>query len=211
MPADVDKPRLGVGTTLLLLLPLPVLALGLYLVIGGYFVDNLKELREQTPIAAFEFDLSQPSEVTVAVLHEHSTPFGVVLKLKMDPPVATQGELDELLAGLSGEVVVKDAAGVVVDTQPLGELGYPLADGEIGFAQFLRLQYREGRYTVTIQVDSGAPALADADYTIESFNSIGYYPLLYEAVGRFGLMVLAVGGLPFACGVVGLVRHRRAK
>lgn len=205
MPTASEKPRVSIVKVLVLLFSLPVMALGGFIAATGFLTDGTKDLREHTPIPKTVVDLSKPGTVSVPVDHKHSTPFGVVLTVRTDRPIQTQAQLDEMLAGLAGNIIVNDASGAVWETVDFPYIEYPLEESEIGFAQIVR-STPKGAYTARITINEGAPAMSGVEHSIVSYNSVGYFPMMFEAVGRFGLMVLIVGLLPFLCILPGLLK-----
>lgn len=138
-------------------------------------------------------DLSQPGETTVSFHQTCSISHGEALYIDCELDDESVQHTEELFKDLSGNIVIKDFEGNVIESGKINDKSVQYWDGKIMLTAIA--PFRKGDYLATIQVDSGASALAEKQQTIYAE---------YQLCGLEQMPAMIVGALALGTGILGL-------
>jgi hypothetical protein len=141
-----------------------------------------------------DMDLSQPGETTVRFHQTCSISHGEALYVDANLDDAAQQNLEELLDGLFGSVVIKERAGTEIESAMFSNTTAHWWGGKLMLTDFAPFQ--KGDYFATITIESGAPALAGKLLTVYA---------QYQLCGLEQMPAMITGVFAVGAGVVGLV------
>lgn len=148
-------------------------------------------------------ELSKSGETTAAFHQTCSISHGEAMFLECDLDDQATQNLDELLKGLYGTVVVKDSDGNEVESVKFSSGTACHWDDKIMLAGFA--PFGKGEYVATIRVDSGAPGLADAEQTVYAeYQLCGLERMPATITAAFAIGAGLVGLISAACVLPGL-------
>lgn len=139
-------------------------------------------------------DLSQPGETTVPFRQTCGTSHGEALLLQCDLDDQSVVGLEEAFRDLAAEFVVRDSNGSEIESADVNAQTVFSWDGMILLA--LIDPFREGEYVATLNVTSGAPALADKKQTMF---------VQYQLCGLEQMPAVVAGAVAVGAGVIGIV------
>ncbi len=153
-----------------------------------------------------DVDLSQPGGHTTTYRQTCRVAHGAALFLECDLKAKTEEAARELLAGLSGSIVILDRQGEVVERARLSDAP-PFWDEQVMLAH-LSPSLSLGEYVATIEVIQGASALAGMEQVVYAkYQLCGMEMMPAVIMGAFSFVTGAVGLVAVACVAPGLWRE----
>jgi hypothetical protein len=150
-------------------------------------------------------DLSKPGELTVPFRQTCSMAHGEALYVDCDSDEVVKQNLEELLNGLSGNVVIMASDGNEVETVRFNNKTAQYWEGKVLLTWIA--PFRNGDYVATIRVDSGAAALANKQQTIYAkYQLCGLEQMPAAITGGFALGASLIGFVAAVCVLPGLLR-----
>lgn len=160
-------------------------------------------------------DLSQPGETTVRFHQTCSTAHDEVVYFDWQPKGKTESEEEfaeqakEILKGLSGEIVIRQADGTEVpDLAPI-KLGDQFVDSRYGEVVLAYIPvFKTGDYLATIRIETAAPELAGKQQTVFArYRLCGLEQLPAFITAAFAAVIGLAGLVIFLCLLPALYRH----
>ncbi|REJ93924.1 MAG: hypothetical protein DWQ34_09665 [Planctomycetota bacterium] len=150
-------------------------------------------------------DLSKPGEATIPFYQTCNISHGEALYLDCNLENESTQNTEEVFADLSGNVVIKDSDGNVIESVMINDKSVQFWDGKIMLAGFA--PFPNGDYMATIRVDSGAAALIDKEQTIYAeYQLCGLEQMPAMIAGAFAFGVGLIGFVAAVCVFPGLIR-----
>lgn len=150
-------------------------------------------------------DLSQPGETNVPFQQTCSIAHGEAVLLDCEWDDGHQPNAAELLQGLQGSIVIKDADGTAIESVEINGAAAQFWDGKILLARFV--PFRNGDYVATIRVDAGAAALAHHQQMVYvKYQLCGLEQMPAAIAGAFAMGAGIVGIIAAVCVLPGLLR-----